>query len=694
MRKQNSTFKTKFISEAGSELGNQDYFAFVELERYACYVLADGLNDVPDAGSAEKAAHAVILAFQEHPSLGKRAVRTYLEAANRALAEADSRERLKASVMVVVSDYGKIRYGYAGNTRLRLYRDGVVREQSRDMSLGMDLTREKNLNQDALARHEERNNLYAYAGQGAGFHSFVSQKIRLNNGDILALYTRGIWENLDDGELDDVFSEAKDDPQKSLDQVEDLLLSRQPERLENYTFAAVFADKVFVDPNQKRRVKKIVTIGIAVVVAVLAVVMVCWLLSYRRRNWIWEMEQHFGNAMEYLQDANFVRAGEECGEAIKLARKLRLKKEERDLSDYEKLIEALEDAEERLEEGKYQEAQEAYVTAKERSRYADRIVDEYIDKKLLLIQDYLSVFDYIQLGDRLAMQGEYERAEEKYLQARNLATRSYFEEGRQDALDCLNVLYENRGKAEEQQREETLKKVGSETGAAGMVSEGDKAFTEGDYEGAKTYYAMALEKYRELGDKAHEELIEEKIHSSGEKSKENKEKEKQAEAYLDTGKEQEEKGERLEAKRQYLLAKNLYRELKKDEKVMEVDGRIEVLEAALEKEREEKEDGENTENRSKEDGNGETGKENTEIVRVEIQEGEGGGEMKQEDGEAGNGTREKAERLGPGGEQALEEEKGGAGSGNGSGERMQGESKTGDVGNEGRIVVGTGPGEG
>ncbi len=32
LRKQNSTFKTAFISEAGSGLENNDYFAFVELE--------------------------------------------------------------------------------------------------------------------------------------------------------------------------------------------------------------------------------------------------------------------------------------------------------------------------------------------------------------------------------------------------------------------------------------------------------------------------------------------------------------------------------------------------------------------------------------------------------------------------------------------------------------------------------------
>ena len=44
MRKENASFETKFISEAGSYLNNADYFAFVELKDYACYVIADGID--------------------------------------------------------------------------------------------------------------------------------------------------------------------------------------------------------------------------------------------------------------------------------------------------------------------------------------------------------------------------------------------------------------------------------------------------------------------------------------------------------------------------------------------------------------------------------------------------------------------------------------------------------------------------
>lgn len=595
MRKQNSTFKTAFISEAGSGLENNDYFAFVELEQYACYVIADGLNDLPDAESARLATQSIILAFQEHPSMTKQAVFSYLEKANQMLFAADSQERLKASVTVIITDYAKARYGYVGNTRLCLYRDGTAVESTQDMSLGTEMIREKKLPEDVLSRHEERNNLYAYLGQGKGLRPFVSKKIKLINGDILAIYTRGIWENLDGGELNDVFSEAKGEPKELLDNVEDLLLSRQPENLDNYTFAAIFIDKVFLDPNKKNRTKKIIIITVVVIVIVLAITLALWLLSYMRQRYRDEMERKYTNTIEYIQDKNFLRAEEECKEAIKLAEKLHDKKQIQEFADYQKMIEAINTAEDAYSGEKYEDAQSAYITAKERSRYADRIADVYIDGQLNRITDYLSVFDYIQLGDTLAAQGDYVRAEEKYLQAKSLATRTYFEKGRKEAMEALEALYGKRDKAEEADTQEAKEKASSETGAAQLASEGDKAFTEGDYQGAKAYFAMALEKYQQLGDTVHGELIQTKIASCDSKAEENEQKETQAKDYIDAGREQEFSGNKLEAKKQYLFAKNIYKQLKMDDKVTEVDGLIEILETAIDqdKEKQEKEEKEN-----------------------------------------------------------------------------------------------------
>ena len=162
-------------------------------------------------------------------------------------------------------------------------------------------------------------------------------------------------------------------------------------------------------------------------------------------------------------------------------------------------------------------------------------------------------------------------------------------------------MYASRDKAEEADTQEAKAKASNETGATQLASDGDKAFAEGDYEGAKAFYAMALEKYQELGDTAHAELIRTKIASSGEKAEANKQKEQQAEAYVSAAKEQETAGDKLEAKKQYLFAKNIYKELKMHGKVTEVDGLIEILETAMDQEQAEKAE---KESRQAENGDG------------------------------------------------------------------------------------------
>lgn len=584
MRKQNSTFQSAFISEAGSELQNNDYFAFVELEEYACYVVADGLNDLPDTESAKLAIETALLSFQEHPSMRKNALLSYIKAANRALCKADQKERLKASVMIVVTNYEAFRYVYAGNTRLRLYRNGNKKEQSRDTSLSSDLGKEKNLSEDMLAKHEERNNLYAYVGQGDRFKPVVSKKIKLENGDILALYTRGIWENLDGGELDDVFSEAKDDPKESLNDAEELLLSKQPKTLENYTFAAVFVDKVFTDPERKKKRKKIAIICIAAVVIILAVSAVIWFLHRRYIRLAEDMDRRYADTIEYIQDSNFIRAGEEAKEALADAEKLRNKEYIQKISDYIKLIEAVNKADEAYDGGNYEEAQNSYISARTRSRYADHAADDYINQKLEHIADYLSVFDYIRLGDALNEQGDYDKAEEKYLQAKQLATGVYYEDGRKEAIRALEELYQNRQEETESVKQQAQEQAELEVSAAQLAVEGDKAFAEGDYDSASAFYAMAIEKYQELGDDVHVVLIQTKLDSCRLKAEEIKEKEQQAQDYVNDGKQQADDGNYVEAKKQYLLAKNIYKELGMDDKAEELDGLMEILAAEVEQE--------------------------------------------------------------------------------------------------------------
>ncbi len=586
LRKQNSAFTTSFISEAGTKLENNDYFAYVELEQYACYVIADGLDDLYSSESASLATQTVVLAFQEHPSMRKSVISSYIKAANQALLESENINRLKASITVIVSDYSKIRYAHAGNTRLRLYRNGIVLEQSKDMSLGRDLIEVEDLSEDVLAKHEERNNLYSYLGQDREFSPFISKKIKLADGDIITLYTRGIWENVDAGELDDVFSEAKDEPRESLDNIEELLLSRQPEFLDNYTFAAVFVNKVFVDPNRKRRIKKIITISISAATVILILSLALWMLYRRRQNQIEAMNRKYQDMIEYIGDGNYIRAEEECEGALELAEKIRDKDRIQEISDYQKLIEAVNKGDEEYGNEEYEAAQQDYLSARERSRYADHISDSYIDKKLENIEDYLAVYDYMQMGDVLMEKGALTSAEKKYLAAKSLAAGIHFSEGRQQALDALALLYEELSKKQEE-TEEKMQAIAADTaGAAELIVKGDEAFDKGDYKGAASYYTQAKEKYKELGETEKAEELDKKLADSENKEDGQAEQLKMAQEYEAQAKKLAEEGRLEEAKKQYILAKEIYAKLGDEDKVTQMENRIEMLEADMQKKEE------------------------------------------------------------------------------------------------------------
>ena len=581
MRKQNSDFQAGFVSEAGGQLKNNDYFGFVELDEYACYVIADGITDLPDADSARLAIETVILNFQEHPSMSSRALKRLMAAANKALYGRESYKRSEASLTVVVTNYQSMRYAYLGNTRLRMYRGGQVFKQTEDMSLTQELLEQERIPKDALQRHEERNNLYAYLGQ-AHAAPFVSRKIKLTDTDIITLYTRGIWENVNETELDDVFSSAGNEVQDALDNVEELLLSKQPENLDNYTFAAIFVNKVYADPKRDKKRKKIIIISIIVVVLVIVIVCACIFLYRLRQRRITDMNYYFTNTIEYINTGNFVRAKEECEKAEDLSKKVRDNAMRSRLQEYMFVIETVLLADESYDGGDYDSAKEYYLTAQDRIRYADLVAENYIEKKLEKIAEYFSVTDYISLGDSLMEYQNYEQAEEKYLLAKKIATESYYTEGKEAAMTALEKLYKERAEAEEKQKQAAEEQAGKVTTAAELVANGDNACVDKDFVGAKVYYTMALTLYQELGDAVSQGYVQEKLDTVEAKIQEQQEKRDKAAEFEQQGAKAQSEGDYWTAKAQYLQAKGLYLELGSDADVDRLSNTIAQIDAMIE----------------------------------------------------------------------------------------------------------------
>lgn len=577
MRKQNSEFLTAFTSEASHDIKNTDYFGFVELDDYACYVIADGIDDQLEAVSAKLAVSAATSAFLEAPSMSRRTVKRCLRAANKALLEANSKTRLKASVIIVLTNYVKLRYGQAGNIRLRLYRNGFLKHGSTDQSLTMDMVAEEKVPQDKVAVHIERNNLRTYLGQEKDFHPYISKKWKLTDADAIALYTRGVWEHVDEGELKDVFAEASDKPQETVDSIEDMLLSRQPEDLKKYTLAVIFANKLFADPNRKRKIRRIL-IAVAAVLLVCIVVTVLLVVLYLRRTEKQEqMQLNYTDMIEYIQMSNYSRAEEKCAEAMKLAEALKDKKMTAELGDFLKLIESVQSAQELLDAGEYADAQTAFLDAAKRAEYVDKLGLDYINGKLEQTAAYISVYDLIYLGDTLALNLQYEKAEEKYLEAKKQASKLYFDEGRTSALDALADLYEQQ-KAQLAAEDEARKaQIAEEESGANLVAQGDAAYAQADYESAQVFYASALQKYEQLGDEAQQEVINGKVAAARQKISNNEKLEAEAEGYMEQAKGAAGTGDYNSARKYYLLAKDVYAGMKAEEKLDEVSRKMEAL---------------------------------------------------------------------------------------------------------------------
>lgn len=439
------------------------------------------------------------------------------------------------------------------------------------MSLSQNMAEEDKIPTDEVMRHEERNNLYSYLGKKS-FQSYVSRKIKLLETDMIALYTRGIWENVEEAELDDVFAQADNEVQNTVDNIEDLLLSRTPEHIDNYTLAVIFINKVYQNPRKAKWRKRAIQISIVLVVLIGGVCLTMWILLRRKQQNITDMNYHFTNTIEYINTGNYIRAKEECTAAQELAEKLKDTVMRERLQEYLFVIEAVILGDESYSSKDYDSANEQYMRAMDRARYADHIGADYIEGKLDKISEILSVEIAIQLGDELLEQGDYEGAEIKYLLAKDIALAIRDSEGKQNAIEALEKLYEKKAEAESKQKEEAEAQAKEEVSAAQMLAEGDRAALEEDYVAAKVYYAMAAAKYEELKDNSSKELIQEKLAAIEEKlteqeklAAEREELKKQAMAYENQGSACRQSGDLWGAKSNYLSAKSIYQQLEDNE---------------------------------------------------------------------------------------------------------------------------------
>ena len=589
MRKQNSKFNTNFISEEGSSLKNSDFFAYAELDNFACYVLADGIEDVADSESAKEAVESIIAKFQEKPSISKGKIHGYLKHANEVLLKAEKYMKLKASIVVAVTDYENVRFGYAGNVRAKLYRNNKMFYKTIDTSLSSEMVSKEMISEDALSRHEQRSNLYTFLGQ-KGFSPVISGKIKLVDTDILILYTKGVWENVSEGEIDNIFAESGKDPKDALLKVEAVLLDKNLGYIDNYTIAGIYIDKVFIesDTKKKKRRKLILIVSIASVVVILGAIIALYFYKKYTKELKEDMNTHYEKMLKFIEMENYTKADTECEESIKKAESLRNKEMKDLLYHYEQVIEGIIEADEKYDAKSYKEAKPLYELILSEIPYADNAGLSYVRKRLDFISGYESVNLSLDNGDILFDSEIYDKARERYVDAKTEARDIGYEEGKLKAEAKLLAVDQAIAKKDEGKQAEADKQSQNLKSANDMLSAGDEALSKGDFLSARANYNTAKDILEKSGESAGLSELEQKISTADKKISEGDEEKNKAGGYAVTADEAFLRGDFESARENYEYARRLYVKLKDEINTIEMDKKLsEVQKRIDEKEKEE-----------------------------------------------------------------------------------------------------------
>ncbi|WDV94091.1 serine/threonine protein phosphatase [Brevibacillus parabrevis] len=491
MRRDNSEFVTGFLSESGTHVRNKDYFAYTELDDIACWVIARGLDADQEVQSAELAVKSVLGHFMQKPSLSRYRISRYLQEAHRVLRQESHRVRLKASLTLIVTDYARVVYGVAGNTRLYMFRNGRLHLRSKDQSLSQQMADGEEIAEDVLDCHEERHNLLNYLGTPDEFRPYISKKLPLYDGDVLLLTTPGVWEGVGPAEMQDALEEAKD-PEALIDTVEDVLLSKQQRVVNNYTAAAIFANKIFkTDPQKKWRIIK----RVAIIVLLLALTGGGALLfkmkeAERIADAATGMFEHEQNGDAFIEESDYPKALKEYSEARNAANIVKDKIHAALLNKKQRITQLIVDGDTAMKDEQYQKALEKYDKALKEMKGRDDFNEPEIAAKKEKTESYLLVMQWKKEGDMLFEAQDYEGAAAFYQKARKLALESSYLTGEKEI----------RAKLDEVEAKKTgISKEQKMLSADKLEKKGDDSYAAGDFAAAIESYTMAQEMYQEIG---------------------------------------------------------------------------------------------------------------------------------------------------------------------------------------------------
>lgn len=533
-RKSSSKFITSFISRMGDKNLNSDFFSYIELESYGCWVIADGYDE--DNGSelaSQIVAEEVLRLFISNPQFNRRYLKKIINKANKKLEEEQSKTRdkkgMNASLAVVLTDYSSLIFGTVGNSRVYILKDDEIKERSQDDSLSYLMYKGKEVSYSEIRFHNQRNKLTQNMGDSLGVKPNISKKIELLDSDKIILMTHGAWEQVDDSEIEIEVSKVNKVSQL-INKLEDKIKNNNLER-ENYTIVGIFADKVVID----KKVKRINWIKILAIIIIFIGLGIIFFKGYslkREREEIYEIAFNLENeGIKKIEEENF-------SQAIKSFEESKVKYRELEISPQSNFV--------------------------YRTIFSPKITNINLGKQILFIESKIDEITKLQEIISLVSGGDLLYKEDKFLEAEEM-----YEDAARKITQLKKLNYSKIGELNLKIEKSILASKGLIIGKE-MLDEGDLFAENKDFEASISNYSEAkiiFLKYEKIN------LVSEVTRKINKLTKEKEKKYNQANEYEKKGYEYESKD--IEAAIIYFEnAKGIYTDIRDEGRRASIEEKI------------------------------------------------------------------------------------------------------------------------
>lgn len=242
------------LSRRGGRNYNEDACGHWHSDRYLCCVVADGAGGHGGGDKASKIAVQFILGgFAAQPESSGEAIQRIIVDTNRSIIQhrADDRavQNMHSTVVALFIDLDARvgAWGHCGDSRLYAFRGGRIAARTKDHSLVQSLVDGGMLAPEGMRSHPQRSELLSALGVGEEdlTVSVSPQPWSLEPGDVFLLCTDGLWEYVEDPQLEGALAAAAS-PMAWLHELEKnvLLGAAHKPRHDNFTALAVWVSEL------------------------------------------------------------------------------------------------------------------------------------------------------------------------------------------------------------------------------------------------------------------------------------------------------------------------------------------------------------------------------------------------------------------------------------------------------------------